>query len=129
MHEQYWAAIRPMMWRSQLGPIAKAARWPKPVGARCACPVRGHRARDWHGGAAVGVGNDDKLGRNGRGGHQQGKASLLGKVVGSGTHRGDTATWRRREAVVTMEFNGGEVLRWGTAATEGSCGTPTTPGR
>jgi hypothetical protein len=99
------------------------------LGARCAYTVRGHRARDWHGGVAVGVGNDDKLGRNGRGGHQQGKASLSGKVVGSGTHRGDTAAWRRREAVGTMEFNGSEVLRWGTAATEGSCGTPTTPGR
>jgi hypothetical protein len=52
---------------------------------------------------------------------------------------GDQARWwgrgcteaalRQREAVGTMEFNGGEALRWEMAATEGSCDTLTARGR
>jgi hypothetical protein len=118
-----------MAWRGRLGPTAKASRWPKPVDARHACPVRGLRSQDWRGGATASVGNGDKVGRNGGGGHQQGKASQSGKVVGGGTHRGDAVAWRQREAVGATEFNNGEALRWGTAVTEGPCGTPMTRGR
>jgi hypothetical protein len=47
------AAIHPMACCGRLGPMAKVARWPKPVGAWCACPTCGHRARDRRGGAAA----------------------------------------------------------------------------
>jgi hypothetical protein len=64
------------------------------------------------------------VGRNGRGGHQWGKASSPGKVVGGGTHRGDSTVWRRREAVGVTEFNDDEALRWGTTVGEGSGAHP-----
>jgi hypothetical protein len=80
-------------------------------------------------GATAGIRNGDKVGHNGGGGHQRGKASQPSKVVGGGTHRGHAVAWRQREAVSATEFNSGEALRWGTAVTEGSCGTPMTRGR
>jgi hypothetical protein len=74
--------------------MAEAGRWPKPADARCTCPVRGHRARDRHGGTTAGAGNDDEVGCGCGGEHRRAKDSTLGKVVGGGTHRGDTTLWR-----------------------------------
>jgi hypothetical protein len=77
----------PTGWRDRLGPTAKAARRSKPFGARRSCLARSHHTRDRCDGAASDVGNSDKVGRNGGGEHQRGKASLPGKVAGGGTHR------------------------------------------
>jgi hypothetical protein len=67
--------------------MVEAGRWPKPADARCKCPVRGHRARDRHGGTTAGAGNDDEVGCGCGGEHRRAKDSTLGKVVGGGTHR------------------------------------------
>jgi hypothetical protein len=91
-------------WSYELAPMAKAARWPKPVCARCTCPACGHRAGDQRGGTTAGARNADEVGRSDCGEHQRGRASLPSKVIGGGTHQGDAMAWRRRRSFGPVVF-------------------------
>jgi hypothetical protein len=57
-------------------------------------------------GAAGGVGNGNDVGRSDGAEHHWGRASPLGKVANGGTHRCDTAMWRRRRSFDPAVFVG-----------------------
>jgi hypothetical protein len=118
-------AHNPMAW---LGPTAQPAWLAHASSAAWARPRGGHRAWGAHGGAAVGSSPTASTWRGLHLKHRRRATQRPGKVVGTGTHQGNGAEWRRREAIGVTDFNGGEALRWETTATEGSCGTPMTRG-
>jgi hypothetical protein len=76
--------------------MAKAARWPKLLGARCACPACGHRARDRHGGAAATVAAVGGPGFGLHGELHRDMGGLPGKERRMGSHqrRGAAVRWR-----------------------------------
>jgi hypothetical protein len=76
--------------------MAKAARWPKPAGARRARPTCGQRAQDRHDGVAVDAGNGDEVG-----------AVIVESTSGAGPPR--RARWLAAKLTgVTQRCGGGE---------------------